>query len=272
MGQVIDNLVINAKQAMPHGGRLQVQVENILSTNMPRHLPARDHVHIVVRDNGPGIPHENLKRIFDPFFTTKPQGSGLGLATAYSIVRKHDGHLEVDSEPGLGASFHIWLPRGRNKGEALDAVAVDNHEGQGQILVLDDEETILKIAASVLRRSGYEVSLSRNAEQAMALAEMAVASGKPFRAAILDLTIPGGQGGREIVHRLKVLDPKIKVLASSGYAGDEAMAQPRELGFDGGLPKPYTAQELRRAMAKLFANDEAPSTVMTAEQSSSSQA
>jgi PAS domain S-box-containing protein len=256
MGQVIDNLVINAKQAMPHGGRLQVHVENVVSTGMPRHLPARDHVHIMVRDKGPGIPHENLRRIFDPFFTTKPQGSGLGLATAYSIVRKHDGHLEVDSEPGLGATFHIWLPRARGKGQTTDAVASDNQQGQGHILILDDEDTILKIAASVLRRTGYEVSLSKNAEQAMALAEMAVASGKAFRAAILDLTIPGGQGGREIVHRLKVLDPKIKVLASSGYAGDQAMAQPRELGFDGGLPKPYTASELRRAVSRLFANDE----------------
>lgn len=104
---------------------------------------------------------------------------------------------------------------------------------------------------------GYEASVSKNAEQALALVEMAVAAGKPFRGAILDLTIPGGKGGREIVHRLKSLDPKIRILASSGYAGDEVMANPRELGFDGGLPKPYTAQELRQAMAKLFASDEA---------------
>jgi PAS domain S-box-containing protein len=257
MGQVIDNLVINAKQAMPRGGRLEVRVENVPSASMPKHLSAREHVHIMVRDNGAGIPHENLQRIFDPFFTTKPQGSGLGLATAFSIVHKHEGHIEVESEPGLGATFHIWLPRARSKSDVAHMEVVNSHQGRGRILILDDEDSLLKIAASVLRRSGYEASMSKNADEALALAEIAVASGKPFRAAILDLTIPGGPGGREIVHRLKVLDPKIKVLASSGYAGDEAMAQPRNLGFDGSLPKPYTAQELRQALTKLF-DDAAP--------------
>jgi two-component system, cell cycle sensor histidine kinase and response regulator CckA len=272
IGQVIDNLVINAKQAMPSGGRLQVRVDNVPARDMPHHLPARDHVHIVVRDNGAGIPHENLKRIFDPFFTTKAQGTGLGLATAYSIVHKHDGHIEVDSEPGLGSTFHIWLPRARGKSEAIDVVPADLHQGTGAILILDDEDSILKVAASVLRRSGYEASVSKNAQQAVALAEMAVASGEPFRAAILDLTIPGGPGGREIVHRLKELDPKIRILASSGYAGDEAMANPGELGFDGGLPKPYTATELRQALARLFVNDEPAPTRIVVDQASAPQA
>jgi CheY-like chemotaxis protein len=263
MGQVIDNLVINAKQAMPQGGRLQVRVENVVSTGMPKHLPARDHVHIVVQDSGSGISHENLNHIFDPFFTTKAQGTGLGLATAYSIVHKHDGVIEAESEPGHGATFHVWLPRAFGKAEKAEPVSTDNQRGRGAVLILDDEDTILRIAASVLRRSGYEASVSKNGEQALALAEMAVASGQPFRAAILDLTIPGGAGGREIVHKLKELDPKIKVVASSGYAGDEAMANPCELGFDGGLPKPYTAQELRQVLAKLLAVDEGAASKMS---------
>jgi two-component system, cell cycle sensor histidine kinase and response regulator CckA len=272
MGQVIDNLAINAKQAMPRGGRLEVRVENVTSATMPEHLPARDHVHIVVRDSGEGIPKEHLQRIFDPFFTTKPQGSGLGLATAFSIVRKHDGQIEVESEPGLGSTFHVWLPRARKRMEPADAEAAGNQPGRGRILILDDEDCLLKIAASVLRRSGYETSLSTNGEQAVELAELAVASGTPFRAAILDLTIPGGPGGREIVHRLKVLDPKIKVLASSGYAGDEAMAHPRDLGFDGGLPKPYTASELRQAVAHVLSEEETASEGASAKRPSSPQA
>ena len=134
-------------------------------------------------------------------------------------MHKHDGVIEAESAPGHGATFHVWLPRAFGKAEKAEPVSTDNQRGRGAVLILDDEDTILRIAASVLRRSGYEASVSKNGEQALALAEMAVASGQPFRAAILDLTIPGGMGGREIVHKLKELDPKIKVVASSGYAG-----------------------------------------------------
>ena len=268
IGQTIDNLTINAKQAMPWGGRLDVRVENVPGAEMPRHLPARDHVHVSVRDSGNGIPREHLQRIFDPFFTTKPQGSGLGLATAHSIVRKHDGHVEAESEVGAGSVFHVWLPRAQSQTQAMNLSAGDAHRGRGQVLVLDDEAFILNIAASILRRSGYEVSLATNAEQAVTMAEIALASGQPFRAALLDLTIPGGPGGKEIVHRLKVIDPAIKVLASSGYTSDDVMARPKDFGFDGSLPKPYSVQDLRAAMAGLLPceqpeSDAAPSAVPT---------
>jgi PAS domain S-box-containing protein len=256
IGQTIDNLTINAKQAMPSGGRLDVRVENVPGTEMPRHLPARDHVHISMRDAGNGIPREHLPRIFDPFFTTKPQGSGLGLATVHSIVRRHDGHVEAESEVGAGSVFHIWLPRAQPETQTMDLSAADNHRGRGHVLVLDDEAFILNIAASILRRAGYEVSLAKNVEQTVAMVELAVAAGKPFRAAILDMTIPGGAGGKEIVHRLKGIDPAIKVLASSGYAGDDVMARPKDFGFDGSVPKPYSAQDLHAAMAGLFPGDQ----------------
>ena len=255
IGQAIDNLTINAKQAMPWGGHLDVRVENVPGAEMPKHLPARDHVHISVRDTGKGIRSEQLPRIFDPFFTTKPQGSGLGLATADSIVRKHDGHIEAESQVEAGSVFHVWLPRAHEETQPMSLSDADGHRGRGQVLVLDDETFILNIAASILRRSGYEVSLAKNAEQAVAMAELALASGKPFRAAILDLTIPGGPGGKEIVHRLKVIDPTIKVLASSGYASDDVMARPRDFGFDGSVPKPYSVQDLCAAMAGLFPSE-----------------
>ena len=256
IGQAIDNLTINAKQAMPWGGHLDVRMENVPGAEMPSHLPAQDHVHISVRDTGNGIPREHLQRIFDPFFTTKPQGSGLGLATVHSIVRKHEGHVEAESEMGAGSVFHLWLPRAHVQGQIMNSSAADEHRGRGQVLVLDDEAFILNIAASILRRSGYDVSLARNAEQAVAMAELAAAAGKPFLAAILDMTIPVGPGGKEIVHRLKMLDPGIKVLASSGYASDDVMARPKDFGFDGSVAKPYSAQDLRAVMAGLFPDDQ----------------
>lgn len=259
IGQAIDNLTINAKQAMPGGGHLDVRMENVPGAEMPKHLPAQDHVHISVRDTGNGIPREHLQRIFDPSFTTKSQGSGLGLATVHSIVRKHEGHVEAESEVGAGSVFHLWLPRAQPQVQTIDLSAADEHRGRGHVLVLDDEAFILNIAASILRRSGYEVSLARNAQQAVAMAELAAAAGKPFRAAILDMTIPGGPGGKEIAHRLKMLDPAIKVLASSGYASDDVMARPKDFGFDGSVPKPYSVQDLRVAMAGLFPGDQAES-------------
>jgi PAS domain S-box-containing protein len=255
LGQVIDNLAINAKQAMPKGGRLEVRIDNVAGPAMPVHLASQDHVHITIRDSGPGIPPEHLQRIFDPFFTTKTQGSGLGLATSHSIIAKHDGHIEVDSRAGQGAVFHIWLPRAHATAESSLAPVAETKRGRGRVLVMDDEDFMLNIAASILRRCGYEVSLGKNSEQTVALAEEAVASGRSFHAAILDMTIPGGPGGKEIVHQLKVIDPTIKVLASSGYTNDEVMARPTEFGFDGSLPKPYTAQDLRLALASLVPSD-----------------
>jgi len=256
IGQAIENLTLNAKQAMPRGGRLDVRVENVPSAAMPRHLPARDHVHISMRDTGNGIRGEHLSRIFDPFFATKPQGSGLRLATVASVVRKHEGCVEAESEVGTGSVFHIWLPRAPAQTQAMTLSTADVLQGRGHVLVLDDEASILNFAAAILRRSGYEVSLARNAEQAVALAELTLASGQPFRAAILDVAIPDGPGGKEIVHRLKMLDPTIKVLASSGCAGDDVMARPADFGFDGSVPKPYLVHELRAALARLFPSDQ----------------
>jgi len=217
-------------------------------------LPAADHVHVSIRDHGLGIPHENLQRIFDPFFTTKAQGSGLGLATSHSIVRKHDGHIEVESEVGVGSVFHLWLPRARGKDASADEPSSEGNHGHGQVLILDDEDFVLDVASSMLRRCGYEATSAKSVEQAVALAQAALATGCPFHAAILDLTIPGGPGGKEAVHKLKALDPAIRVLASSGYSSDDVLARPQEFGFDGSLPKPYELRDLRLAMSRLLAS------------------
>jgi len=252
IGQVIDNLVINAKHAMPQGGRIEVVVENTPASAMPGHLPAKDHVHVSIRDHGVGIPREHLQRIFDPFFTTKAQGSGLGLATSHSIVGKHDGHIEVESEVGVGSVFHLWLPRARGGGTSTEEPSGEGNRGQGQVLVMDDEDFVLDVASSMLRRCGYEATSATNVEQAVDLAKIALATGRPFRAAILDITIPGGPGGKEAVGKLKALDPAIRVLASSGYSSDDVLARPQEFGFDGSLPKPYELRALRLAMSRLF--------------------
>jgi two-component system cell cycle sensor histidine kinase/response regulator CckA len=258
MGQVIDNLIINAKQAMPDGGRIEVRIRNVPSSAVPAHLPAVDHVHVSIRDHGVGIPREHLQRIFDPFFSTKAQGSGLGLATSYSIVRKHDGHIEAESEVGVGSVFQIWLPRATSESAGPEASTVEGDGGHGQVLVMDDEDFVLDVASSMLRRCGYQAIRAKNSQQAVDLASAALTAGRPFRAAILDITIPGGVGGKETVHRLKRLDPAIRVLVSSGYAGDDVLARPREFGFDGSLPKPYQLRDLRLAMSHLFSPDPSP--------------
>ncbi len=252
MSQVIDNLVINAKQAMPDGGRIEVRMGNVAGAAMPAHLPATDHVHISIRDHGVGIPREHQQRIFDPFFSTKAQGSGLGLATSYSIVRKHDGHIEVESELGVGSVFHLWLPRAASPSVSPDASTGEGDGGHGRVLVMDDEDFVLSVATAMLRRCGYQAMEAKSSQQAVDLASTALAAGRPFRAAILDITIPGGPGGKETVHRLKRLDPNIRVLASSGYAGDDVLARPQEFGFDGSLPKPYQLRDLRVALSHLL--------------------
>jgi PAS domain S-box-containing protein len=258
MGQVLDNLVINAKQAMPDGGRIEVRIRNVPSSATPAHLPAVDHVHISIRDRGVGIPREHQPHIFDPFFSTKAQGSGLGLATSYSIVRKHDGHIEVESESGIGSVFHVWLPRVVRAMASSDASTGEGDGGHGRVLVMDDEDFVLDVASSMLHRCGYESIEAKSSQQAVDLASSALAAGRPFRAAILDITIPGGPGGKEAVHRLKRLDPTIRVLASSGYTGDDVLARPQEFGFDGSLPKPYQLRDLRVALSRLLAAERLP--------------
>ncbi|MDD3581903.1 MAG: PAS domain S-box protein [Desulfobacca sp.] len=249
LSQVLNNLLINAEQAMPHGGIIKVTAQNITiddKSTLP--LRAGKYVKISIIDQGTGIPKEHLSMIFDPYFTTKQKGSGLGLATSYAVIRNHGGYIGVDSQIGVGTSFQIYLPASQKK--VLDTTKVTDGPvvGQGRILVMDDEAIIRELVAKMLERIGYEVECARDGAEAVKLYAQAKNTGQPFNAVILDLTIPGGMGGKEAIKRLSKLDPQVKAIVSSGYADGTTVANYKEYGFQGIIPKPYRLAELSRVL------------------------
>ena len=254
ISQVIHNLVLNAKQAMPEGGVIRLCAANAtVGEQEATGLRAGSYVKISIEDRGEGIPAENLPRIFDPFFTTKRDGSGLGLATAYSIVKGHGGHIHVESDVGAGATFHVYLPAFEGDHCPARAKEPETRKGSGKVLVIDDEPTILRSAREILTRLGYEVECAREGAEGLRLYREAMARGRPFDTVILDLTIPGGMGGRETIRKLRDVDPKAKVIVSSGYSDDPVMAHYREYGFCAVLPKPYSLEELSETLHRVGA-------------------
>jgi PAS domain S-box-containing protein len=253
ISQVINNIVINADHAMPGGGVIHVTATNCtLAKGTPLPLMPGRYVKITIADTGIGIPKENLTRIFDPYFTTKTKGSGLGLSTALSIIRKHSGHIEIDSEQGKGTSVHIYLPA---SDKSLNGTPKGNDEpvhGSGRILVMDDEEAILDMASALLSHFGYRPGVARDGEEAIALYKEAAAKNDPFAVVIMDLTIPGGLGGKETIARLLEFDPSVKAVVSSGYSTDPIVANFRQYGFSGILTKPYTAKEMSEIIKKVL--------------------
>ena len=254
MNQVINNIVINADQAMPDGGLINVYAENVAL--VPENaLPLEDgkYVKVSIEDQGIGMPQEHLQRIFDPYFTTKQRGSGLGLATSYSIVRNHDGYITAESEAGVGTTFHIYLPA--SSGQTLTSEEEAEKSliaGTGRILVMDDEEIVRELAVDILSRIGYEVVTAIDGKEAVALYEAARQSGNSFDAVIVDLTVPGGLGGTEVMQKLMDIDPEVRAIVSSGYSNDPIMASFREYGFKGLIAKPYKARELTQAVHKVI--------------------
>jgi PAS domain S-box-containing protein len=249
MKQVIRNMVMNAKEAMPSGGTIVISCENaniIPQDKLP--LIKENYVRISIRDEGVGIPEENISKIFDPYFTTKemgPQkGVGLGLAICYSIVRKHNGYILVDSVSGKGTAFQIYLPA--TKKDIIDVCIEEKviRHGKGRVLIMDDEEMILKIARELLQLMGYEVTTAQNGEETIGFYRQAIELRKPFDAVILDLAIPGGLGGKEVVRELLAIDPHVKAIISSGYLNDPVVRDYKRHGFLGMLTKPYEANEL----------------------------
>jgi two-component system cell cycle sensor histidine kinase/response regulator CckA len=252
LGQVVQNIAMNADQAMPDGGCVEITGRNVppADPDLPQGLARRDHVMISIRDTGIGIPAQDLERIFDPYFTTKKRGSGLGLATSYSIVRNHDGRIFAHSEIDGGSTFTIYLPAAT---AAATAVTVAPQGARhARILVMDDEDMIRNIAVELLSVLGHSVASADKGETAIAAFRAAREAGRPFDLVILDLTIRGGMGGAETVRLLREIDPDVKAVASSGYSDDATLSDHRGLGFAAFLKKPYTIKQLQETLGSLL--------------------
>ena len=254
--QVISNLTVNARQAMPEGGHLYVTLENAaLPEASVAGLPQGNYVKVIVRDEGTGIDPKHLDRIFDPYFTTKQTGTGLGLATSYSIIGKHGGHIGVESELGKGTAFTLYLPAsGRPQQADTQPSAAECRlpTRTAKILVMDDDEAISIIAARMLTPCGFSVVSAPGGREALELYKRAMETAEPFDAVIMDLTIPGGIGGKEAIKNFLAIDPHVKAIVSSGYAADPVMANHAEYGFKGVAAKPYTSSELREIVARVL--------------------
>jgi PAS domain S-box-containing protein len=267
--QVINNLITNAEHAMPEGGVIKIKAENVtryepsqlwFSSESQAESPTKaafpDHegrwIKITVEDEGIGIPGENLPKIFDPYFTTKKKGGGLGLATVYSIIKNHNGHIDVTSEVGVGTRFSIYLPASDKR--ATTSTTSDERviEGKGRILVMDDEDMIRDAIGEMLNRIGYEVEYARDGREAIEKYNRARKSERPFDIVIMDLTIPGGMGGKETIEELRGIDPEIRAVVSSGYSNDPVMSDYRRYGFKGVVVKPYRIEELSRVLHRVM--------------------
>ncbi len=254
LSQVIHNLIINAKWAMPEGGNVEIKAENLVlqeDLTVPALLQAGRYVKISLKDEGVGIPAENLDKIFDPYFTTRGKGSGLGLATAYSIMKRHHGLITVESAAGQGTTFHLYLP-GSDKPVSLETEEVRFEAGRGRVLLMDDDEIVRDVTQDMLIDLGYEIVLSKNGIEAIALYQDAMKSSQPFAAIILDLTIPGGMGGQETIQEIRKIDPAVKAIVASGYSNDQVMAEFGKYGFKDVLKKPYSLQEIGNALRKVI--------------------
>lgn len=253
IGQVVQNLVINAAQAMPEGGLVQIVAANVrLTVDRIAQLPAGDYVKLSVRDNGTGISAEHLVKIFDPYFTTKQQGSGLGLATVYSIIRKHQGHIMVESKIGEGTRFQLWLPAAAHAAAESPVAEPAVQKLQARVLFMDDEAPIREMAEHFIKRLGGEFVGAADGREALRIYEEARTAGRPFDVVVMDLTVPGGMGGREAMEKLLEIDPQVRAIVSSGYSSDPVLGSYRRHGFCGILPKPYSLDQLQKVLTNVI--------------------
>jgi len=257
LNQVIGNLLINADQAMPEGGIIKITAENIsvkAKSNLP--ISKGKYVKFAIADQGIGISPQYLDKIFDPYFSTKQKGSGLGLATAYSIIKYHSGHIQVESRMGVGTTFYIYLPAADKRVPADELETAKPTMGQGKVLVMDDEEMVREVLGGMLSRLGYEADFSTDGSQAIEKFVKAKETNQPFAAVILDLTIPGGMGGKEAIKELLKIDPQVKAIVSSGYSDDPIMADFQKYGFAGVIAKPYRVSGLGKVLNKALTGKE----------------
>ena len=256
VSQVIQNLIMNAKQAMPAGGEIFINAYNEkVNTDSKLPLQSGEYVAISIRDTGAGISSEHIGNIFDPYFTTRDNGHGLGLSVVYSVIRRHGGHIEVDSRPGEGSEFLMYLPAAESPDSQRRKVRDKPVEGSGKILLMDDDVSLRRVAARMLESLGYEVFTAEDGDQAIEMFKNAMDEGEPYRLVILDLTIPGGKGGRETIGEIREMDDRVKAIVSSGYSDVAVMANYREYGFDGVMAKPYRIDEISRVLHQVLTAD-----------------
>jgi PAS domain S-box-containing protein len=256
ISQVFDNLVINAQQAMPNGGTIEVTAANVFLSG--KELPALvkgSYVRVSVKDYGIGILKESLPRIFDPFYTTKAKGHGLGLATCYSIISRHGGAIDVESEPGRGSTFHVYLPASLEIASA-HAATTSIHHGSGMMIVMDDEEVMRDTLRSMLESLGYTVVCKNDGREVVNFYAGERKAHRPVSGIILDLTVPGGMGGKLAVAEIRKTDREIPIFAASGYTDDPVMMTPLQYGFTASIAKPFRKSDLVE-MLDLYMKQEA---------------
>lgn len=262
LNQAFGNLIINAVQAMPGGGTINLSANNLVpgkDTGLP--LAERKYVKIAIKDQGTGIPPDLLEKIFDPYFSTKPKGSGLGLTSAYSIIKKHEGFIHAESQPGKGSVFTVYIPASHTGlPESLSRIdqnhavqeAIKEGDGGGRILVMDDDRVVGDVAMKMLTHLGYQVEVAVDGSETIDLYKKSLEMNRPYRAVIMDLTIPGGMGGAETIKKLLEIDPRVKAIVSSGYSNDPVMADFRQYGFRGFIMKPYMLMELKKTLQQIL--------------------
>ncbi len=254
INQVIRNLVLNARQAMPDGGTIEVLCENYC--HRPGNsddvlLAAGNYVKVTVCDHGIGIPTEVIPKIFDPYFSTKQKGNGLGLAVCHSIIKRHSGYIDCKSEPGHGATFTFYLSAS-SQVVTEEADITELECGEGRVLVMDDEAFILDVSAGMLNLLGFEVDVAGDGDEAVRKYQQALKTPEGYAAVIMDLTIPGGMGGKEAAEKILAIDKNAVLLVSSGYSNDPVMAEYKKYGFRAAVAKPFDMKGLQRAMVSVL--------------------
>ncbi|MHA1746162.1 MAG: ATP-binding protein, partial [Promethearchaeota archaeon] len=255
--QVFNNLIINAKEAMPEGGQIAISATNFTVThNTDLPLKEGKYVRIVIMDSGEGIAQENLQKIFDPFYSTKVRvdrkSMGLGLTTSYSIIKRHDGYINVTSQVGVGSTFEIYLPASKKTIVNTEGKKAPILSGHGKILLMDDDKQILIVAKKLLTRLGYSVEVVESGELVIEQYLASKQNNQSYDVIILDLTVRGGLGGLETLKKLKQLDPEMKVIVTSGYSNDPVLSNFQNYGFDGKIEKPFVIETMSRVISEII--------------------
>lgn len=252
IGQLFHNILLNARQSMPECGTISIRAENATIEGGDLQLAPGDYIRILISDQGCGIPEDVIPKIFDPYFSTKESGNGLGLAISYSIIKKHEGHIQVESKQGQGTMFTVYIPASRKKKGMHENSILKRESPGGKILLMDDEIILQGMGAKLLGHLGYEaVCVSRGGE-AVRLFSQAMDEGRPFACVLLDLIIPNGQGAEKTIKELRELDPDVRAIVTSGYVNDPVMREYRKYGFMGALGKPFSLEDLERELTRVL--------------------